>query len=309
MSQNNNIPSSLSNSAPPVEKESHSTAVETKKKRGSLQQGVRTSITSKKDEQGNIGTVPAYVTLVSTDTLTSGKRTSIINKDPNHEDTNMRSITSANLDGLLVTLRDSLQGGSHKYPGFTEAFVATHSYFLDAKQLASRLMEFFYVENQGQVVAEVFYVWIDTYTEDFADEMSIYFNMFLTSVSSRGPEFKAIADRLHRHLNKKTKEIDDRLMEEAELEQIEKNETEKYGGGIFRRVPDFNYLATITAKQMAIQLSLVEGKAFREIPLREFMHMAWQKGGKDGKRGRLLAKFIDRSNRVSWWIATCAFSM
>eukprot|EP01088_Endostelium_zonatum_P001635 TRINITY_DN1196_c0_g1_i1.p1 TRINITY_DN1196_c0_g1~~TRINITY_DN1196_c0_g1_i1.p1 ORF type:complete len:398 (+),score=70.28 TRINITY_DN1196_c0_g1_i1:178-1371(+) len=275
---------------------------DTKKKRGSLQQSSRKSISEKKDEQGNSVNVPAYLGLVSSPNSTiEEKRTSIVNIDPKQSEGNLRSITSANLDGLLVTLKESVKDS--KYPGFAEAFIATHSYFLDSLQLASKLMEFFYVEDK--VIAEVFFVWIDIYTEDFKEEMMIYFNMFLTNISGKGGEFKAVADRLHRHLNKKIKERQEALLEETEREEIEQMAIERTGGGIFRRVPDINFLLTVSAKQMAMQLSLAECKAFREIPLREFLHMAWQKGGKDGKRGKLLARFIDRSNRVSWWIATC----
>ena len=90
-------------------------------------------------------------------------------------------------------------------PAYVETFVATHSYFVDSQSLMTRLMERFYdsevppsflflfailliltpscVSQDGRVI-DVFKKWMTFYFEDFTEENAIFFNMFLSDLST-----------------------------------------------------------------------------------------------------------------------------
>ena len=234
--------------------------------------------------------------------LDSPKQSPIVYKDPREPEFTLRSLEHANLDGLLEAIQQSLQEGGHKYPGLVETFILNHSYFIDAKQLALRLIGSFSTE----IVAKLFLVWMDTHIEEFMDEVSLIFNKFLTSINKH----TSVADHLKSHFEKKRKELEEKCNKELEQEQLVELETEKGTGAahtIFKRIPDFNILASATSEQMALQLTLVDARTLRQIPLRDYLHTSWKNTtSKSGsKKPNSLSRFIERCNRASLWIATC----
>ncbi len=71
-------------------------------------------------------------------------------------------------------------------PDYVEAFIATHSYFIDSQSFMQRLMERFYDDGDEDKIFNVFKKWLTTYCEDFAEEKGILFNMFLSDLSGKG---------------------------------------------------------------------------------------------------------------------------
>src|SRR5690242_13295744 len=102
------------------------------KKRGSLQASERISVAKGRKSTYS---VPNFLNLApgqnGEGTTATEKRTSIVIKDKSGDKSGLRSITGGTIDGLL----ELLQKEEGKYPGFVEALVATHTYFIDSSSL------------------------------------------------------------------------------------------------------------------------------------------------------------------------------
>eukprot|EP01090_Pellita_catalonica_P000161 TRINITY_DN10113_c0_g1_i1.p1 TRINITY_DN10113_c0_g1~~TRINITY_DN10113_c0_g1_i1.p1 ORF type:complete len:489 (-),score=68.20 TRINITY_DN10113_c0_g1_i1:140-1606(-) len=284
-------------------------------KRGSLQSRQRMTVTKTTKEGGDkynnrIYSVPCFLDLApGVDTISAeDHRQGKISKSHRgsiviySEHKGLKTVKGANMDGLLDLVCDKKT--HDKMPGMIEAFIATHTYFIQSDVLMTRLMERFYEAEDEQIEA-IFMVWIDTYSEDFKDELELLFRMFLSNIKSKSKEFEKSAEKLASALEKK----------KAAMGRIKNSLSNSRKSAVSRRdqVPDFELLTSIPAKVLATQLTIIEGKMFRDIPLREFLNKAWEDQSGKSKLPlsnsrddiRLLPDLIERSNRVSFFVATC----
>lgn len=144
---------------------------------------------------------------------------------------------------------------------FVEAFIATHTYFVDTQTLMTRLMERYY-DGEELVVIEVFRKWIGTYVEDFSEEPLMFFNMFISDLRSKGSDI--LANELKEYLTRQ--QGLERLREEARARQGDEGSIIDRTS-ILDRVPGINH-KTFSPYEIAMQLTLVERELFVQIPLR-----------------------------------------
>lgn len=261
------------------------------RKRGSLQARDRQTISKATGER--LFSVPNFLELIQTNNNTiNNKRGSVIIYGNRN---NKKLIRAGNLDGL-VELLTADEGDTQ--PAYVETFVATHSYFVDSQSLMTRLMERFYDSEDGRVI-DVFKKWMTFYFEDFTEENAIFFNMFLSDLSSKG--FEAHADDLRSVFRVQGEAYRKRLAQE-EVDAEKERAALAASEDITHRVPDLEDDDHDPA-DIARQMTLIEERLYKEISLREFLQLAWSK--KDGKeKAKKLTRLINRFNAVSFWAAS-----
>eukprot|EP01087_Luapelamoeba_hula_P022752 TRINITY_DN8235_c2_g1_i2.p2 TRINITY_DN8235_c2_g1~~TRINITY_DN8235_c2_g1_i2.p2 ORF type:complete len:430 (-),score=92.43 TRINITY_DN8235_c2_g1_i2:32-1321(-) len=218
-------------------------------------------------------------------------------------------------------------GEESSNPAYVETFVATHNYFVDSQTFMTRLMERFYDGDEGKIM-DVFRIWIELYVEDFTEENSILFSMFLQDIRTKGDEFLKYATELDGLYNKqrdiseaKRLRLAALLAREAALATHLGLDRPRGGDeeeGTSLPLSEEMVLLKISGlleksfSPMAIaqQLAIAEREMFREIPLREYLFTAWSKTNKgEPDRGKQLARLIQRSNKVSFWVATAILTV
>jgi hypothetical protein len=263
-----------------------------RKKRGSLQQKDRHAIL--RDGTERLFSVPSFLELGASSASNGGsennKRSSVVVFGTRRHRSGLRA---ANLDGLveLLTADDADSD-------YVETFVATHTYFVDSQSLMTRLMERFY-DGEATKVLGVFKIWMNFYFQDFREENSIFFNMFLSDLSLKG--FGEQAEELRAAFNAEELAYQ-RKLEQEEIDEQKQKAAASINADIAHRIPDLSD-STYEPAVIAHHMCLLEERLIKEISLREFLHLAWSKESAQ-HRARKLTQIIKRFNAVSFWVAT-----
>ncbi|KAI8998077.1 ras guanine nucleotide exchange factor domain-containing protein [Gaertneriomyces semiglobifer] len=235
----------------------------------------------------------------------NGEEILIKNKRPN----GTFEIIAGSVDALVEALIDQPE------QSYIDTFLLTFRHFMSPQQLMKMLMGYHErpelsiwdgvaaadPSTMRNRVVSLVKKWVGEHAYDFQDPDTIkVLNEFLEMVlagqhSSYAKQITNILQHELEELSEKKKEID-AMVSETKPEELK------------LLLRDFDLLSQSTRK-LAQQLTLVDAKMFRAIRPEEFAVYLWERGGTKHWRAHNLQAYIDRFNRVGYWVATviCSF--
>ncbi|KAJ3174489.1 hypothetical protein HDU87_007182 [Geranomyces variabilis] len=246
----------------------------------------------------------------SVDALADDKPKVVITTDDDGKEVLIKNLTGAGYQVVAGTV-DALIGDLYTEPvdlSFVETFLLTFRHFLAPQALLEALSEQFLEgcgtagqkasdDDQQLAIAMLVKKWAGAHAYDFLDPSTMaQLNSFLTLVQSTqyASYSTQIRSLVHHELEKYSTTAE-------EVEYSAAASSAPYE--LVTLLREFDFLAQ-SSRQIAQQLTLVDSKLFRAIRPEEFTLWLWDSSAIKLALTSNLQTYINRFNRVGYWVAT-----
>ncbi|KNC99937.1 uncharacterized protein SPPG_09269 [Spizellomyces punctatus DAOM BR117] len=221
-------------------------------------------------------------------------------------------ITAGTVDALVEALIDQPEPDL----SYLNTFLLTFRHFISADQFVIKLTEHYQKQmdriqsmENSQVpsnimnrIVSLVKRWVGEYCYDFVEpETMAALNKFLELV--KASEHSSYAKQIQSLVQHELENLDSKQQESSSPDSAGDGQKPDDLKVLLR---DFDLLSQ-SSKKIAQQLTLVDSKMFRAIRPEEFAVLLWGGGAKDWRAQRLQA-YIDRFNRVGYWVGTVVLS-